>query len=411
MKTLSVLALMALIASCHFEKLFSGGGEGPQRSHGTPVGLAFNTHPGPVQAGQPLDPVRVAVVDSVGTPVAGADSGITIALGANPGDATLTGTNTALAVNGVATFTGLQIDKPSNGYTLRASAGLLAAESDSFDVMPPPTTTGDLTVTTTTTGESLDSDGYTVTVNGANQAIAANGSTTFTALPSGNHSVTLGGVASNCSVTGGNSHTASVPTGGTGSTAFAITCTAPANQPPTAAFSASCNQLDCSFTSTSSDPDGVITSQQWNFGDGTTGSGASPSHHYATANTYTVTLTVTDDRGATDAVSKDVVVTQPPPFDQPPVVTAGPDQSVLVGLLFTLNGASFSDPDHDGPWTVTIDWGDGTSPRTFTASEGTISGSHSYAGVAFTEYTLTVTVVDAHGNRNSASKRVSVALL
>jgi hypothetical protein len=61
---------------------------------------------------------------------------------------------------------------------------------------------------------------------------------------------------------------------------------------------------------------------------------------------------------------------------------------------------------------VTIDWGDGTSPRTFPmASEGTISGSHSYAGLALTEYTLTVTVVDAHGNRSSASKKVTVALL
>ena len=68
-------------------------------------------------------------------------------------------------------------------------------------------------------------------------------------------------------------------------------------------------------------------------------------------------------------------------------------------------------PDHDGPWTVTIDWGDGSQPLTFQASEGPINGSHSYTGVALTEYTLTVTVVDAHGNRNSASKKVTVTLL
>jgi hypothetical protein len=93
-------------------------------------------------------------------------------------------------------------------------------------------------------------------------------------------------------------------------------------------------------------------------------------------------------------------------------VTAGPEQKVLVGLLFTLTGASFSDPDHDAPWTVTINWGDGTSPTTFPmASEGTINGSHSYAGVAFTVYTLSVTVEDAHGNRSTASKTVNIALL
>jgi hypothetical protein len=77
-----------------------------------------------------------------------------------------------------------------------------------------------------------------------------------------------------------------------------------------------------------------------------------------------------------------------------------------------LDGASFSDPDHDGPWTVTIDWGDGTSPSTFPmAIEGTIGGSHSYGGIALTQYILTVTVVDAHGNRSSASKKVTIALL
>ena len=121
MKTLSVLALVALIAGCHFDKLFSGGGDTPL-SHDPPAGLAFTSGPGNARAGQPLSPVRVAVVDSGGTPVAGADSLVTIALGANPsGDATLTGTDTAHAVNGVAMFSDLSIDKPGSGYTLTAT--------------------------------------------------------------------------------------------------------------------------------------------------------------------------------------------------------------------------------------------------------------------------------------------------
>ena len=93
----------------------------------------------------------------------------------------------------------------------------------------------------------------------------------------------------------------------------------------------------------------------------------------------------------------------------PPVVTAGPDQQIAVGLLFTLDGASFSDPDHDAPWNVTIDWGDGKQTAFSTSSEGTIGGSHSYPVTLLgKDYTLTITVEDAHGNRRSASKTVKV---
>jgi YD repeat-containing protein len=53
----------------------------------------------------------------------------------------------------------------------------------------------------------------------------------------------------------------------------------------------------------SSDPDGTIMSYSWNFGDGTTGTGASPTHAYAIPNTYTVTLTVTDNNGGQSSVT------------------------------------------------------------------------------------------------------------
>src|SRR5262249_14381581 len=48
-----------------------------------------------------------------------------------------------------------------------------------------------------------------------------------------------------------------------------------------------------------SDRDGPITGWAWPFGDGAGGSGVAPSHVYAAAGTYTATLTVTDDKGAT----------------------------------------------------------------------------------------------------------------
>ena len=58
---------------------------------------------------------------------------MTLAIGTNPGGGTLSGTTTVAAVNGVATFSNLSINKVGTGYTLTASDGsLTAATSSSF---------------------------------------------------------------------------------------------------------------------------------------------------------------------------------------------------------------------------------------------------------------------------------------
>jgi PKD repeat protein len=86
----------------------------------------------------------------------------------------------------------------------------------------------------------------------------------------------------------------------------------PPNAPPVAAFTFTCGGLTCTFDgSGSSDPDGTIASHAWDFGDGTTVSGTTVSHTYAAADTYSVTLTVTDNGGATGAQSQSVTVSQP----------------------------------------------------------------------------------------------------
>lgn len=81
------------------------------------------------------------------------------------------------------------------------------------------------------------------------------------------------------------------------------------NDPPKAAFSANCDQLTCTVDgSGSSDSDGSIAAYAWDFGDGTTATGATAGHTYTAAGTYTIKLTVTDDRGGTGTLSQQVQV-------------------------------------------------------------------------------------------------------
>jgi hypothetical protein len=80
------------------------------------------------------------------------------------------------------------------------------------------------------------------------------------------------------------------------------------NIPPTAGFYYSKTDLTVDFTDESADSDGTVTEWSWNFGDTNTSTTRNPSHTYAVSATYTVSLTVTDDRGATGDISKEVTV-------------------------------------------------------------------------------------------------------
>ena len=82
------------------------------------------------------------------------------------------------------------------------------------------------------------------------------------------------------------------------------------NVAPEAGFDYVATNLSVNFTDNSTDSDGTIVSYLWDFGDGNTSNETNPTHEYATADTYTVTLTVTDDDGATDTETTEITVTE-----------------------------------------------------------------------------------------------------
>ena len=106
----------------------------PYSNFDAPVRLAFQTVPMRV-SGTTFSAIQVAVLDYNGKVVTTADNAITIAL-ANPGGATLMGTLTRNAVNGIATFDDLSVDIVGTYTFVASSPGLLGASSTNFEITP-----------------------------------------------------------------------------------------------------------------------------------------------------------------------------------------------------------------------------------------------------------------------------------
>jgi PKD repeat protein len=179
--------------------------------------------------------------------------------------------------------------------------------------------------------------------------------------------------------------------GATASTTRSVTVVA--NQPPKAVVSASTSGLKVTADGTgSSDPDGSIVKYEWTFGDGATGSGSTASHSYAADGTYTVTLTVTDDQGATDSASTSVTVATPP--NQAPTASFTTSAS---GATVSVDGSGSTDPDGTIS-SYAWDFGDGSTGTGATTS-------HVYAVGTFT---ITLTVTDNGGATDSTTRSVTV---
>jgi len=147
--TVSAVAGIAMFAGLSIDKLGTGyalsasaAGAIPATSVtfdvvvGAASKLVFGVQPSTTFSGGAITPtVTVLATDAAGNTAPGYVGAVTVAIGTNPSSGTLSGVATVNAVAGVATFTGLSIDKAGTGYTLTASAsGLSGATSAAFDV-------------------------------------------------------------------------------------------------------------------------------------------------------------------------------------------------------------------------------------------------------------------------------------
>ena len=408
--------------------------------------VAFTTQPQTTQAGQTMPAVRVAALDEAGNVVTGFTGSITVGLGADPGGGTLAGTTSVNAVSGVATFSTLSINNPGNGYTLVASAsGLTGTTSASFNITAPPATNLAFTTQpqTTQAGQTMsavrvtarDASGNTVTsyTGLITVAIGANpGGGTLAGTTSVN---AVSGVATFSTLSINNAGTGytlvASASGLTGATSTSFNITAPPPPPATnLAFttqpqSTQAGQTMPAVKVTARDASGnVVTGYT---GLITVALGANPSggtlagtksvaavNGVATFSTlsinnvgsgYTLTASASGLTGATSAAFN---ITAPP--NSAPVVNAGTDENAVTGLLYSTS-FSFSDANHNGQWSYTINWGDGNTSTGTLVSEGSFSAGHTYIIVLPRSFTITVTVRDAAGASGSDTKMVSVLLL
>jgi PKD repeat protein/subtilisin family serine protease len=163
------------------------------------------------------------------------------------------------------------------------------------------------------------------------------------------------------------------------------------NVGPTAGFTSSCTDLDCTFTDTSTDSDGSVVGWDWDFGDGNSDAAQDPAHSYAAGGTYTVNLTVTDNEGATDTTSASVTVTEPgggatmhvADLDGVGVAAGRPWMAVVTISVVDDLGAVVVAATVDGVWK------DGTTVTCSTVTDGTCSVELGNQRRKSTNYTVT----------------------
>ncbi len=173
--------------------------------------------------------------------------------------------------------------------------------------------------------------------------------------------------------------------GGATATATAtVEVTAP-NQPPVAELDVEVSGLTVTLdASGSSDPDGEIESWHWDLGEGSGVDGETASFTYDESGTYEITLTVTDDRGATGTATADVEVTAPL------------DTAVGRDAFGRSVASGWGSADLGGAWTTTAGAAsvDGSAGVLVVATRGGLSGARLPGAVTSTADVVVTVALD-----------------
>src|SRR5205809_775237 len=167
---------------------------------GAATQLVFGTQPGTTVAGQQITPaVKVRALDAFGNVATGFTGAVAVALGSNPGSATLSGTTPVAAVGGVASFGDLSLNRTATGYTLTASGGGLGpVTSSAFDITPGTATRLAFTQqpTNTVAGEAISPAVQLSALDAAGNLVPTFTGSVTVALGSNPGGSTLGGTTS-----------------------------------------------------------------------------------------------------------------------------------------------------------------------------------------------------------------------
>lgn len=157
------------------------------------------------------------------------------------------------------------------------------------------------------------------------------------------------------------------------------------------------NELQVSVDGTGSTiSEGTIDAYSWNFGDGSTAeTGSTASHTYATAGTYTVSLTVTSDGGQSNTTTQSVTVTTA----AAPATPVADVDVTKTNLAITVSGTGSSISTGS---IASYSWDFGDSSAAATGS----TASHTYAAAG--TYTVTLTVTSDQGQTDTETESVTV---
>ena len=151
---------------------------------------------------------------------------------------------------------------------------------------------------------------------------------------------------------------------------------------------------EVNYTAIASDPGSDTLTYSWNFGDGTTALGESVTHIFADNGNYTITLTVTDDDGASASSTLDVLVN-----NVAPVITSFTGDSEIDEGDTASFGVVASDSGED-TLTYAWDFGDG--------SETVLGENAEHLFVNNGLYDVSVTVTDSDGAAVTQSLTITV---